>query len=547
MRPIRIATSCLVGLGLICGCDINPPVVEDPLSVEVGQDQFTTEEETLTLRATASGGDPPYRFRWNIELVPDDPDNFFDGQILPIPDNTKAEIDTLRFQVGQYIYRVMVTDATGNTSVDFVSIEVGPTPLRVTISQQPEDEDEPLMVVAAEAFTLSAEANMDGDFTFKWAAFGDVEVEFVDDSLATTTAFLLEPGEAIIQVTITEEEEGDAASALITVVAEQGDAFLVDVERPDLLIIDEPGTFTAEITNDTIDQSLLSYQWEVVGDADIEITSPTSKTTEIISRVLQTIELSVTVSGTINDTDREATEEIAAVVLPDLRPQFDMFVTSTNEGVIGMISFEFFADDAPKTVANLVRYIDEGFYTSVLWHRMATNVDGTPFVAQAGGFKRGEEELERFEPTHDPVENESDNGLSNLPGTVAMALTGGAPNSGTTQFFVNLSDNAFLDASQFTVFGEVVAGMDIIDAMALVETDDEHVLDDGTLSDVPVEDITIISFRRTLGARQDDDKSGDTDDEGTTEDPPADEEAAEHQEPGSDGDDASSTEETSTG
>ena len=130
---------------------------------------------------------------------------------------------------------------------------------------------------------------------------------------------------------------------------------------------------------------------------------------------------------------------------------------------LGRIVIELDAERAPRTVENFLRYVREGFYDGTVFHRVVPG-----FVIQGGGYTA---RLER-KPTHPPIPNESDNGLSNRRGTVAMARARD-PDSATSQFFINLADNTFLDhrppvarPSGYTVFGRVVEGMDVVDAIA---------------------------------------------------------------------------------
>ncbi|HVS14982.1 MAG TPA: peptidylprolyl isomerase [Thermoanaerobaculia bacterium] len=154
----------------------------------------------------------------------------------------------------------------------------------------------------------------------------------------------------------------------------------------------------------------------------------------------------------------------------------------TNKGAI---LIELFPDDAPETVANFLEYVRSGFYAGTVFHRV---IDG--FMIQGGGFT---EDL-RKKDTRAPVENESDNGLSNARGTVAMARTSD-PHSATAQFYINSQDNAaFLDSGKtgdgwgYTVFGKVVEGMDVVDEISKVAT---H-LKNG-MQDVPREPVVIVS------------------------------------------------------
>ncbi len=144
---------------------------------------------------------------------------------------------------------------------------------------------------------------------------------------------------------------------------------------------------------------------------------------------------------------------------------------------------------APITVANMLAYANTGFYDNTLFHRVMAG-----FMVQGGGLTSG---LVNVTPTYNPIVLESNNGLSNLRGTIAMARTNVA-DSATAQFFVNLVDNAFLNYSSsaspgYAVFGKVVSGMSVIDSIAQVPTKTV-----GTYANVPVTDITITSAQQTL-------------------------------------------------
>ncbi len=130
----------------------------------------------------------------------------------------------------------------------------------------------------------------------------------------------------------------------------------------------------------------------------------------------------------------------------------------------GDIVLEMFADKAPVSVANFLTYVDSGFYEGTVFHRVIPG-----FVIQGGGMTP---ELDR-KATRDPIRNEADNGLKNLRGTLSMARTND-PNSATSQFFINLVDNAALDRSArdhgYAVFAKVVSGMDVVDKIAQTPT-----------------------------------------------------------------------------
>ncbi len=505
-KTLVVVSGVIVVAGMLAGCDeallipppapnpFNAPVAANRLTVSANGDMFATEEETLTLTADASGGVPPYAFRWNVELVPNDPDDPFDGGLLVVPDGLSAEIEVTNLAIGRYIYRVRATDRSGGVATDFVMIDVGPTALRASVAEL-ENEDDVLMADAAVPFTLTAEVNLAGDFSYLWSSLSGPEVIFSSTDEETTDVTPLEPGDAVIQLRVRDLDTNALSTVDINVTVEQGNAFLVRVDQPDLVLLNEAGTFSANISNDTVDADSLSYTWELTKGVGATIVSPDARTTEIIGRALDTVVVRVTASGTVNGTQQAASEELEIVILRDLSPHFVMHVNSLNEGVQGFIEFEFDAEAAPKTVASIVRHIDDGFYNGKIWHRLALSGDD-PFVAQFGGFERDGDDLVADESTRDSVESEAEGSLGNTTGTLGLALIGGDAGSGTTQIFVNMQDNDFLDDQGFTAFGRVVDGFEIIEAMFDAETGTQDTIDGASLSDIPVDDIGITFLRR---------------------------------------------------
>jgi cyclophilin family peptidyl-prolyl cis-trans isomerase len=132
---------------------------------------------------------------------------------------------------------------------------------------------------------------------------------------------------------------------------------------------------------------------------------------------------------------------------------------------MGVFVIELLPDRAPLTVQNFLRYVNEGFYSNTLFHRVVGN-----FVAQGGGHDAASLKLKA---THEYIVNESGNGLQNKRGTVGMARSGGA-HTANSQFYINLADNNELDPLPtrwgYTVFGRVIEGMDVIDKMGVVAT-----------------------------------------------------------------------------
>ena len=156
------------------------------------------------------------------------------------------------------------------------------------------------------------------------------------------------------------------------------------------------------------------------------------------------------------------------------------------ETSLGGFTLELDAEKAPDTVANFLQYVDDGFYDGLIFHRVIPG-----FMAQGGGLNGAMEQ----KTGRAPIKNEAKNGLKNDRGTIAMARTNDI-NSATSQFFINLSDNDFLNNAPgnfgYAVFGKVVDGMDTIEKMAKARTGNRR-----GHGDVPVDDIVIESARRS--------------------------------------------------
>ena len=155
-----------------------------------------------------------------------------------------------------------------------------------------------------------------------------------------------------------------------------------------------------------------------------------------------------------------------------------MITIKTNHGDINV---ELFDEKAPITCENFRQYVSDGFFNDTIFHRVIPN-----FMIQGGGFDAAMNQ----KTTREPIKNEADNGEGNRRGTLAMARTADV-DSATAQFFINLSDNDFLNHGGrdfgYAVFGEVTDGMDVVDAIAGVETGNH-----GPHGDVPTESVTII-------------------------------------------------------
>lgn len=192
------------------------------------------------------------------------------------------------------------------------------------------------------------------------------------------------------------------------------------------------------------------------------------------------------VTGAVAQTKAAAPQKPAAAPAP-AHPRV---VLETSKGNIVV---ELYQDKAPKTVKNFLDYVKAGFFDGTIFHRVIPN-----FMIQGGGFTPDMTE----KPTRPPIQNEADNGLGNQRGTLAMARTRD-PHSAGAQFFINLKDNSplnhsakTLDGWGYAVFGRVVEGLEVVDAIALVQTTSK-----GMYDDVPVQPVVIKKARLAAAAK----------------------------------------------
>lgn len=184
---------------------------------------------------------------------------------------------------------------------------------------------------------------------------------------------------------------------------------------------------------------------------------------------------------------------VALLAASTLLAMSPTWAASTNPQVeiqtnMGNIVVELNAKAAHKTVANFMNYVKSGFYKNTIFHRVIPG-----FMIQGGGFVSGLEEKD----TNAPIALESKNGLTNQRGTIAMARTMD-PNSATSQFFINVANNNFLNADQaqdghgYAVFGKVISGMETVDKIAGVKTHSVRYYDDVPIRDVVIKNISIL-------------------------------------------------------
>ena len=187
------------------------------------------------------------------------------------------------------------------------------------------------------------------------------------------------------------------------------------------------------------------------------------------------IVLATMVAGTITQAEE-------AGVAANQAATSNIVVMSTS---MGDVEIELFADKAPISVSNFLAYADSGFFAGTIFHRVIPG-----FMVQGGGF----DDKMVQKPTREQIKNEAKNGLKNDRGTLAMARTG-VIDSATSQFFINVKDNAFLNNSPrdfgYAVFGKVVSGMDVVDKIVAVPTGNV-----GPFQNVPTTPVTIKSVKR---------------------------------------------------
>jgi len=190
---------------------------------------------------------------------------------------------------------------------------------------------------------------------------------------------------------------------------------------------------------------------------------------------------------------------VGLLLLPGLSLANDTANSNTVKLVTsaGDITIKLYPEKAPVTVANFLNYVDSGFYNGTIFHRVINK-----FMIQGGGFSTDMAQKE----SGDPIVNESRNKLHNIRGTVAMARTSD-PDSATAQFFINQRSNLQLDWAPgkegYTVFGEVVKGMSVVDFIATAETDSALLktsAGERPFQDVPLEAIVIKEVKRVKGS-----------------------------------------------
>lgn len=430
------------------------------------------ERQSATLTATATGGSLPYTFRWDQNGGPVE---------VTLSGQLGETVMTSPFEAsGRYVFRVVVTDGDGLTNEDFVdvSVEAGVT-VELTASAERVDEGRSVTLTAAPSSGTEP-------YAFEWTL--EEGPESLDLGGITTASFttdlLLTPGDYVFRVTVRDALEFENTATVDVAVEE-----ILTVESAELALAGEPVELRAEVEG----APNAAFAWTVTGGVG-DVSEPNSSTTMLTTQGDANVTVRLDVTFSDDGESIALRRDVRVISLVDSLPVVRI---TTN---FGAFDLELDYDAAPGHVTNFLAYVEDRFYDGVLFHRNACTenpVSGEcePFVLQGGGYKRVDEELEEVEPTRTAIESEADNGLTNGDlYTVALALSGQDPDSGRNQFFINLTDNSFLDAQGFTVFGRVAEGTDVIDGMVAMERQTSPIIP-GEVS-LPVEDVIMQTVRR---------------------------------------------------
>ena len=451
---------------------VGPPGtgVVEPIEVQIQGPDALEPGQSASLQAIVNGSTNGLSYLW--ESVTDSEVTF------DTPDQSRTTFTAN--EPGTVVVRVTVADEDSNAAGSAeLSIQVGVEgALAVEV-------DGPDSAEVNQPFEITATTtNGMGDLTFSWSVT-DGEALLTNDKEPIVSVQPTAEGRLAVTVEVTDAATDQSAAAEFVITVDAAiNPLTVRPAGPDILRTGEPGALSVEIDGED-SLSDIVHRWLVVsGDATLDDES--SATPNLISSNGETVQVRVTVTATDESGGRSGAADLFVVTFEEDRPEVVFTIPEFGEFV-----FELRPDVSPKTTANFLRYVDDRFYDGIAIHRVVED-----FVVQAGGFTVDDEgELEPVEP-RDPVEGEAPNGLSNIRGTVAMALSGGNPDSGTSQWFVNLVDNTAdgdvdLDIQNFTVFASVSEGMDVIDDIAQVEVETRS-----GLENVPVDDIIIESARR---------------------------------------------------
>jgi cyclophilin family peptidyl-prolyl cis-trans isomerase len=360
-------------------------------------------------------------------------------------------------------------------------------------------EAQPTSATVGTAVQLQASTSAGGTIAFHWAqiAGAGVPINGADQAAASILAPSVAADQALQFVVTATDESGNIGRTSVAVAIKADPNYGQASQNQSGRARADAGTDQSVLPGATVtlDGSLsvgasLTYAWRQVSGPSVTLTGATTSkptftapTFDATNSVLL-FELSVT-----DETGHVFTDRVQVTIKdPNATPPRVTIATS-----MGSIVVELNQDKAPITVRNFLRYVDDQFYDGLIIHRVVKD-----FVIQGGGFDPNLV----LKQTRNPIVSESNNGLSNVRGAIAMARTSD-PNSATSQFFIDLKNNTKggdgtanldpngVDPVGYTVFGSVVSGMDIVDQIAAVTVQSRSGFDD-----VPVTDIMIQSIRR---------------------------------------------------
>ncbi|MBU0718496.1 MAG: peptidylprolyl isomerase, partial [Planctomycetes bacterium] len=385
--------------------DVGRPPGETDLAVSAEADNpQVVEDSAVTLSAAATGGTPPYLYRWNQN----------DGPVDLDMSDVEMTADTLTTpvlaDVGRYVFRVVGTDQQGFTEAAYVAVEA-----MAALSAEIEVADEQLY--EGMAATLHAKTQQGTTpLTFAWELTdGPVDVDLTEaDSADLTTSPLTTVGDYTIQVTV-EDSAGYTATDEVTFSVLSA----VTVSVPELAIANEPTELTVTVETPT---EGLTFLWKVTnGSASFD--DDTAPDPMLTTTADETVELRLTVTIPTDDGSTvDMTRESQIVSIVGEAPRV-LIETS-----LGAVTLELDRVATPLHAANFLYYVDSGFYDEIVFHRACspTNADlGTcgPAMIQTGAYKRVDGEFEPQEPTRDAVPSEAAEGQTAFAKyDVALAL-----------------------------------------------------------------------------------------------------------------------------
>ncbi len=452
--------------------------IQPPLEAVAGANQFVASGSLVSMDGAHRGGEGDVTYQWSQHPVTGGP-----PVVLSSASDPKATYTapTVTEDNALMVWILTVTDEELNTDTAEVTIVVAP-PLDA-------DAGEDQVVFEGESVTLGATSTGGvGDIAFLWTQTAGPAVTTTEADTATPT--FQAPDDLDVDTTLTFEvtatdNVGDTATDTVDVlVAADLKALAGDDQtvEPNLVV-----TLTGQALGDS---STYTYAWTQTGGPAVTITDANAPTATFTAPLVEqnttlTFQLEVT-----DDQSQVATD--TTTVLVDV--PFVRFSTTMGEFVILLRP-----DAAPLGVANFLQYVNENFYEGLTFHRVIpeSDPDNDFAIVQGGGWFPDLSQTMR----RDPIPIESDNGLANDRGTVAYARTAD-PNSATSEFFINVTDNPEFtypnpDGYGYAVFGKIVEGMDVVDAISLVPT---HSVEapwppNPTFDDVPVTPVIINEVR----------------------------------------------------